>query len=122
MQGMDIASLKALRCPECRAFLRPDVVLFTESLPADVWRRASRVALPQSQSLCLSLSLFLSLSSFSVSTPLSLFAVHRSDGPCGPRESARARERERERESERALLELSLTDPRAPWTLNLAVI
>jgi hypothetical protein len=101
VQGKDIASLKALRCPKCLAFLRPDVVLFTESLPADVWRRASRVALPQSlslsRSLSLSLSFFLCLySTVSLHCPprievTALTARERE------RESARARARERER-------------------------
>lgn len=38
--GQDVAALRKLRCSECGSFLRPDVVLFGESLPADEWRAA----------------------------------------------------------------------------------
>ena len=39
-KGPDI-NPKKVRCPTCGARVRPDVVLFTESLPPDEWSRAS---------------------------------------------------------------------------------
>jgi NAD-dependent deacetylase len=38
--GQGVASLRELRCSDCGSYVRPDVVLFGESLPADEWRAA----------------------------------------------------------------------------------
>lgn len=39
--GGDVSALKRWRCLHCGGRLRPDVVLFTESLPAEQWRAAT---------------------------------------------------------------------------------
>ena len=43
-------------CPECHSYLRPDAVLFTESLPESAWRKADRAVQRGRASVCGSLA------------------------------------------------------------------